>query len=248
MSNITAIIIARNEEQNIARSIGSLKGFSEVIVMDSGSTDRTVEIARSLGATVYQTDWPGYARQRQRAISKTTNEWVLFLDADEALDDSLNREIRRISLAGPARGCFIKRDNYFIGQKIKHSRWGNDWQLRLFHKGSASIPEVDIHEGVLINGPTGRLVTGCIKHHTVPNLFRYLEKINEYTSLEAKQKIREGRRFSALRLLWESLAEFWKLYIVLQGWREGIRGMAIAALSALGRFVVMAKIREAGSE
>jgi glycosyltransferase involved in cell wall biosynthesis len=247
MNNITAIIISRNEEHSISQAIASLKGFSEIIVMDSGSTDKTVETAKSLGALVYQTDWPGYARQRQRAILKATNEWVLFLDADEALDDKLKQEIGRISPADPARGYFIKRDNYFIGQKIIHSRWGNDWQLRLFHKGSASIPEVYIHEGVLINGPTGRLVSGCIKHHTVPNLSRYLEKINEYTSLEAKQKIREGRRFSSFRLLWEPLAEFWKLYIVLQGWREGIRGLAIAALSALGRFVVTAKIREAGS-
>ncbi|MDQ7799601.1 MAG: glycosyltransferase family 2 protein [Candidatus Edwardsbacteria bacterium] len=247
MNKITAIIIARNEEQNIARSIGSLKGFSEVIVMDSGSTDRTVEIARSMGAAVYQTDWPGYARQRQRSLQKANNSWVLFLDADEALDAPLNREILNLDLAGPARGYFLKRNNYFLGKMIRYSRWGNDWQLRLFQKDSASIPEVDIHEGVLINGPTGRLVTGCIKHHTVPNLFRYLEKTNEYTSLEAKQKIREGRRFSAFRLLWEPLAEFWKLYVVLQGWREGVRGLAIAGLSALGRFVVMAKIREAGS-
>lgn len=246
MNNITAIIIARNEEQNIARAIASLDDISEVIVMDSGSTDRTVEIARSLGATVYQTDWPGYARQRQRAMAKANNSWVLFLDADEALDDKLKQALGRISLADSPKGYFIKRDNYFIGQKINNSRWGNDWQLRLFDKGSASIPEVDIHEGVLIKGPTGRLTAGCIKHHTVPSLSRYLEKINEYTTLEAKQKIREGRRFSALRLLWEPLAEFWKLYVVLQGWREGVRGLAIAGLSALGRFVVTAKIREAG--
>jgi len=244
MNEITAIIIARNEERNIAKAITSLQGFPEILVMDSGSIDRTVEMAISMGATVHQTDWPGYAEQRKRAILKAGNEWILFLDADESLDSNLNQELLTMQLDGTIKGFYLKRGNYFLGRKIRRSRWGNDWQLRLFMKSSATIPEVDVHEGVIVNGSTGKIYHGSIRHDTIQSLSRYLEKLDEYTSLESRQKTKSGRRFSGLRLFWQPLSEFWKLYIVLQGWQEGMRGLCIAAFSALGRFLVMAKIRE----
>jgi len=247
MNDITAIIIARNEECNIAKAIASLKGFPEILVMDSGSTDRTVEIARSLGATVHQTDWPGYAKQRKRAITKAGNEWILFLDADESLDRALKQELLTMPLDGTKKGFYLKRGNYFLKRQIRRSRWGNDWQLRLFMKSSANIPEVDVHEGVIVNGSTDKIYHGFIRHDTIQSLYRYLEKLDEYTLLEARQKTKDGRKFSGFKLCWQPLSEFWKLYIVLQGWREGMRGLCIAAFSALGRFLVMAKIRENGN-
>lgn len=238
------MIIAKNEEANIARAIKSLDGFDEIMVLDSGSTDKTIETSRSLGAVVHQTDWPGFAGQRQRALQLAKNDWVLFLDADESLDKLLLQEINKVVFNETAKGYFIRRENHFIDRPIKYSRWGNDWQLRLFHKRFANISEVDIHEGVIVDGPIEKIQGGHIVHNTVPSLYKYLEKMNEYTSLEAKQKIKNKRKFSALRLLWEPAAEFWKIFIVLQGWRDGIRGFSIAGLSAMGRFVVMIKIRE----
>lgn len=241
---ISAVIITKNEELNIGRAIKSLEGFSEIIVLDSGSTDRTVEIAKSLGAKVYQTDWPGFSNQRKRGLEYATQPWILFLDADELLNKSLFKEIGSLDLNKAVNGYFIRRENHFIGRPVKYSRWGNDWQLRLFHKKSANISEVDIHEGVIINGATAKIAKGCIIHNTVPSLYKYLEKMNEYTSLEAMQKTRENRKFSAARLIWEPISEVWKILIVWQGWRDGIRGFSIAMLSAMGRFVVMIKMRE----
>lgn len=247
MNRISAIIIARNEEATIRRAIKSLEGFPEILVLDSGSTDRTVEIAKSLGANVHRTDWPGYARQRERAVGMAANDWILFLDADEELDDEMKRMLAGVNLDGSCKGYYLRRSNYFVGKPISYSRWGNDWQLRLFNRKDAMITDVEIHEGVVVKGPSERIKEGFIKHHTARNLSTYLSKMNEYTSLEARQKANEGRSFSYLRLCWDPLSEFWKLYFVLQGWREGMRGLAIATLSALGRFLVMAKIMEIGN-
>lgn len=246
MKGISAIIIARDEQDNIGRAIESLEGFGEVLVLDSGSRDRTPETAQALGAKVVRTDWPGYAAQRRRALGLAAMPWVLFLDADELLDAELRVALYKQNLAGPVRGYFIRRRNYFLGRQIRHARWGNDWQMRLVRRDSASVPQVDIHEGIVVNGTTARLDRGAIEHYTVPSLYRYLEKMNAYTTLEAGQKLSQGRRFSWGRLLWEPMAEFWKLFVVLQGWREGMRGLAISLLSALGRFVVTVKMREAG--
>lgn len=246
MRGISAIIIARDEQENIARAIKSLEGLGEVLVLDSGSRDRTPEIAQALGARVVRTDWPGYAAQRRRGLGLAAMPWALFLDADELLNAELRVVLCRQNLGGPARGYFIRRINYFLGRQIRHARWGNDWQMRLVRRDSASVPQVDIHEGIVVDGPTVRLEGGAIDHYTVPSLYRYLEKMNAYTTLEAGQKLSQGHRFSWGRLIWEPLAEIWKLFVALQGWREGVRGLAISLLSALGRFVVTAKMRETG--
>jgi glycosyltransferase involved in cell wall biosynthesis len=239
---ISAIILARDEEQNIPACVASLAGLDEIIVIDTGSGDRTVEVARRCGARVISEPWLGFGAQRQQALRHARNDWVLFLDADERLSPALLAAVR--SLEPAAAGYALKRANHFLGREMRNGRWANDWQLRLFDKRRAAIAPVAVHEGVAIDGTVGRIDAGPIEHHTVPSLGQYLGKLNRYTTLEAQQKAGDGRRFSLLKMLFDPPAEFWKLYLVLGGWRDGLRGLALAGLSALYKLSVQGKLLE----
>ncbi len=246
MALITVLILARDEEANIGRAVSSARGLHRVLVLDSGSRDRTAEIAKSLGAEVVATDWPGFAAQRRRAIGMARTEWAMFLDADEALDKGLQEALPSFSPSPEIDGFYLRRRNYFLGRPMEHARWEGDWQLRLFRCGSASVPEVQVHEGVKVDGKTSRLAPGTIEHHTAPDIYRYLEKLNRYSSLEARQKLVAGRRAGPAKMVFDLLSEFWKVYVHHQGWREGWRGYALAHLTALYKFITDAKLWEAG--
>lgn len=242
---ITVLILAKDEEANIGRAVASVGGLHRVLVLDSGSRDRTSSIARELGAEVVSTDWPGFAAQRRRAIGMAETEWAMFLDADESLDKELQKSLRSFSPPPGIDGFYLRRRNHFLGKPMEHARWENDWQLRLFRCGSAEIPEVQVHEGVQVSGKTGRLNAGCIEHYTAPSIRRYLEKMNAYSSLEAAQKHASGRRVSPAKMVFDLLSELWKVYIIHQGWREGWRGYAMAHMAALYKFSTGAKLWEA---
>lgn len=246
MRGISALIIARNEAGNIERAVKSLEGMAEVIVIDSGSSDGTAEIAGRSGARVYSTDWPGYAEQRKRALEKASGDWCLFLDADEELDSDLQRIIKSIEPETGVSGYYLRRSNHFLGRRLKHGRWANDWQLRLFLKKDAEIKKSQVHEGVMVKNRTERLMGGNIIHHTSPTLARHLEKMNLYTTLEASQKGQQGNKFSLGKMLFSPSVEFWKQYLFQGGFRDGLPGLAVASLSALYKVLVMAKMFEAG--
>jgi len=245
MRPITAVVLARDEEANIGRAVVSLQGLHRVLVLDSGSRDGTAAIARKLGAEVVSTDWPGFAAQRRRAISMSKTEWMLFLDADEALDAPLRAFLSGFEPAAGVDGYFIRRHNHFLGRPMRHCRWGDDWQLRLFRRDSASVPDVLVHEGVTVDGRTERITAGRLEHHTAPTISRYLEKLIRYSTLEAAQKHAGGRRAGPAKMAFDLLAEQWKVYVAHQGWREGWRGLALSHLTALYKFITDAKLWEA---
>ena len=245
MMKISALIIAKNEELSIARAIRSLEGLDEVLVLDSGSSDNTPAVVKGSGARLFPTDWPGYAEQRRRALSLAKNDWCLFLDADEELDDEMKLTLSGFEPETGVSGYYLKRNNYFLGKRLEHGQWAKDIQLRLFRKSEASITRLQIHEGVMVNGRTSRWERGCIAHHTAPSLRKYLEKQNSYTTLEARQKTAGGKRFSAAKLAASPLNEFLKLYLWQGGFQDGLRGFALSALSAMYKYAVWAKIYQA---
>lgn len=245
MTPITVLILAKDEEANIGKAVASAKGLHRVLVLDSGSRDRTVEKARELGGEVVSTDWPGFAAQRRRAIGMARTEWAIFLDADEALDGELHRALSSFSPASGIEGYYLHRRNYFLGRPMEHARWEGDWQLRLFRCAVASVPEAQVHEGVTVAGGTSRLAPGFIEHHTAPTIGRYLGKLIDYSTLEARQKQERGRRAGPAKMVFDLLSEFWKAYVFHQGWREGWRGYALAHLTALYKFTTDAKLWEA---
>jgi glycosyltransferase involved in cell wall biosynthesis len=245
MSKISVLIIAKNEEDNIGRALKSVEGLDEVLVLDSGSSDNTPAIAQEAGVRLIPTDWPGYAEQRRRALGLARNDWCLFLDADEELNGELRTSLLGFEPETGVSGYCIKRNNYFLGNRLKHGRWANDRQLRLFLKSEASITQSQIHEGVMVNGMTRRWEQGCIAHHTAPSLQKYLDKQNSYTTLEARQKRSGGKSFSAVKLVASPVNEFLKLYLWQGGCWDGLRGFAMASLSALYKYSVWAKIYQA---
>ena len=242
MIAVSAIILAKDEEATIPDCVASLKGLDEIIVIDTGSGDGTIAIATRCGARVLSERWQGFGVQRQQALRHARNDWVLFLDADERLSPALLAAVR--SLEPEADGYDLRRKNYFLGKPMRNGRWANDWQLRLFDKRKAAVAPVAVHESVTITGRTERLDGGFIEHHTDPTIEKYLNKLNRYTALEADQKIADGRCYSTVKMLFDPFAEFWKLYLVLGGWRDGLRGLALAGLSALYKLSVQGKLLE----
>ncbi len=192
---LSVVIITKNEEANIARTLESVHWAEERIVVDSGSTDRTVEIARQFGAKVFEEEWKGYAAQKNSAIAKASCDWVLSLDADEQVSEALAENIRSITtgaLPTQINGYFIARRNFFLGRWIRHGGFYPDRKLRLFRRGTGEFVERAVHETMRVNGPTATL-SGDLIHNAYPTLAGYIETMNRYSTLAADVLIRERR-------------------------------------------------------
>lgn len=192
---LSVVIITKNEEANIARTLESVRWAEQRILVDSGSTDRTVEIAKQHGASVFEEEWKGYAAQKNSAIAKASCDWVLSLDADEQVSADLGENIRRVTSAGgstPISGYFVARRNFFLGRWIRHGGFYPDRKLRLFRRGTAEFVERAVHETMRVNGPTATL-SGDLIHNAYPTLAGYIETMNRYSTLAAGVLIREHR-------------------------------------------------------
>lgn len=198
---LSVVIITKNEEANIARTLESAQWAEERIVVDSGSTDRTQEIARQQGARVFEEEWKGYAAQKNSAIAKASGDWVLSLDADELISTDLAENIRRSTSAGstPINGYFIARRNFFLGRWIRHGGFYPDRKLRLFRRGTGEFVERAVHETMRVTGQTGTL-SGDLIHNAYPTLAGYIETMNRYSTLAAE--VLTGERRVRSSLLW----------------------------------------------
>jgi glycosyltransferase involved in cell wall biosynthesis len=249
---LSVVIITHNEEANIGRTLASVQplvadGKGEIIVVDSGSTDRTVEIAKSYGAKVFVEEWKGYAAQKNSAIDKASGDWILSLDADEEIDDDLRSALRHYILremrhtvkdgapvhqvsvfASSITGLLVRRKNYFLDRWIRHGGFWPDPKLRLFRKGSAVFEDRAVHEDArLSTGRAGRL-EGAILHHSYPSLADYLDHMNRYSSLGAEMVVAAGRgRFSAFNILVRPLATFIYNYFFRLGLLDGREGLLL---------------------
>jgi glycosyltransferase involved in cell wall biosynthesis len=245
MKSLSVIILTFNEEANIRECLESIRWAHEKLVVDSQSTDRTVAIAHECGATVLNIPWEGYGGTKNRALERTTGDWILWLDADERVPDELGAEIRGIlSNEGNHFQAFtVARRAWFLGKWIRHAGWYPGRVVRLFRKGSGRFTEPSVHEGLVVEGAIGSLQHDLI-HLTDPNLNHYIQKLNRYTSLAAEDLQKKGKRFSFLDLLVHPLFTFFKMYILNQGFRDGIHGFILCILSACYVFVKYAKLWE----
>lgn len=184
--SVSVAIITFNEEANIGPTLASVAWADERIVLDSGSTDRTCDIARQHGATVFQEPWKGFAAQKNSALAKASSDWVLSLDADEEVDQELAREIQKVTSAGDsAEGYFIPRKNYFLGRWIRHGGFYPDHKLRLTRRGKGQFIDRPVHETMRVEGRTANLQNAVI-HHSYPTLAGYIDTMNHYSSLAAE--------------------------------------------------------------
>ncbi len=243
---ISATIITLNEERNLRRALETLDCADEVLVVDSGSTDQTREIARRYGARVVEREWPGYAAQKNFAAEQAAHDWILSLDADEALSETLSAEIMRVKREGPrAAGYRMSRRAQYLGRWILHSGWYPDFKLRLYDRRRGRWNGAYVHESVQVDGPV-ELLHADLLHYTCDSLSQHLRRLDRYTTLAAQELRAQGRRAGPARLLLAPPATFLKTYLLQQGFRDGYQGLLISAMAAWYVFLKWAKTIERG--
>jgi glycosyltransferase involved in cell wall biosynthesis len=230
---ISVVLITHNEEANLARTLASAaplvaNGRGEIIVVDSGSTDRTVEIARQYDARVFVEPWQGFAGQKNSAIDKAAMDWVLQLDADEALEPQLATEIEAVLKAdSDLLGFMIPRKNFFLGRWIKHGGYYPDLKLRLIRRGAGKFEEHGAHPTIHVNGPTGKLSHPML-HYSYPSLRAYVDHMNSYSSMGAEIVAASGKRgFSPADIVVRPLLTFIYNYILRLGFLDGREGLLL---------------------
>lgn len=242
-NKISVIIITGNEEKNIRECLESVKWAEEIVVVDSESKDNTVEIAKRFTDNVYIRKWEGYANQKSYALNLAKNEWVLSLDADERVTIELAAEISNLKLDSTSLDAYkIHRDNYFLGKKINHCGWGNDYQLRLFRKSKTKLTERLVHEGFIVDGKISTLKNSII-HYSYENLKDGFAKINEYSTLEANEKY-QRKNVSGFTIMLYPVIGFVQHYIFRKGFLDGSRGLLISLMHAMTKLQVQMKIWE----
>ncbi len=242
MPKISTVVITYNEEENIARCLRSAAPFSdEILVVDSHSTDRTVEIARDLGARIILRDWPGYDRQRQFAIANARHEWVLSIDADEEVSAELCSELQTLDYSHD--GYEMPRPVWYLNRWIRHGVWYPGHILRLFRKDKARVSDDPVHESVLVSGKTARL-RGDLLHYSYRDLEHHIDKINAFTSISAREMAARNTRASVPRIVLYPFLEFFKTYVVKRGFLDGFAGFQVSVLHAFYVFLKWAKLRE----
>ena len=238
---ISATIITRNEERNIARCIESLRCCDEVLVLDSGSNDRTVEIAAKLGARVVEAAWRGYAAQKNIAAELAANDWILSLDADESLSEALEAEIWQIKKAGPQYDAYtMPRLAQYLGRWILHSGWYPDRKVRLFDRRKAKWQGEYVHESVAVRGRVGHLESNLL-HFTCSSLSEHLRSLDRYTTLAAEGLVAQGQRITLAKIVLDPPWTFFRSYVLQRGFLDGLEGVAIAYMAAFYNFVKYAK-------
>ena len=241
MNKLSVTIITSNEEKNIRDCLQSVRWADEIVVVDSGSVDDTVNICRDFTDKVYHRDWTGYADQKQFALEKANNDWVLSLDADERVSEILREEINGLLAGSPENyGYLIPRKSFFLGRWIKRCGWYPGYQLRLFYKPKTRVSHSRVHEGFLVNGNVGRLA-GDIIHYSYPTIADNLLKINNYTSLEALDRW-DRKKVRWPDFLTHPLSEFLRKYLVLKGFLDGFYGFLVSWYSAFSKMVMYMKI------
>jgi glycosyltransferase involved in cell wall biosynthesis len=227
--SLSVVIITLNEEGNLARTLASVAWADEIVVVDSGSTDRTRQVAESFGAKFYVEPWKGFAAQKNSALAKATGDWILSLDADEELEPALPEEIRTTLAARPsAAGFWISRKNFFLGRWIRYGGFYPDRKLRLFRRNTGQFEDRLVHEDILVTGATATLKHSLL-HHAYPTLDSYFDHMNRYSSLGAQMKVRlPGRaRFSSIDIVVRPWLTFVYNYVFRLGFLDGREGLLL---------------------
>lgn len=240
-NKISVTIITGNEETNIRECLESVQWADEIIVVDSESTDETVEIAKQFTNKIFIRKWEGFASQKSFAMNQASNDWVLSLDADERATPELAEEILNLDI-DRFDGYKIKRENYFIGKQITCCGWGRDFQLRLFRKSRTKLTDRLVHEGFIVDGTVSEL-KAAMRHYSYRNLKDGFSKINEYSTLEANEKAQK-KKISGLRVVFYPVWAFIQHYFIRKGFRNGRHGLMVSLMHAMTKLQVYMKIWE----
>ncbi|MGH8850653.1 MAG: glycosyltransferase family 2 protein [Casimicrobiaceae bacterium] len=242
LPDFSLVVITRDAGAQLAACLDSVRFAAETLVVDSGSHDDTVEIARARGARVVEQAWLGFGPQKGFAVAQAAHDWVLCLDADEQVSPELAGAIRA-ALRDPRCVAFrMARRNRFFGRWLRHGEGYPDWTLRLFDRRHARWSDDAVHEHVVADGPVGRL-DGDLLHASAESLDAYLAKQNHYTTLQAAAMHARGERFSWVRLIGSPAARFLRFYVLRAGFLDGVAGLVHIAIGCFATFCKYAKLR-----
>ena len=240
---LSLVIITRDAGAQLADCIASADFAAETLIVDSGSRDNTVEIARRLGARVIEQGWLGFGAQKNFAVAQAAHDWVLCLDADERLSSELAASIRAALDQPRCTAYTMRRRNRFLGRWLAHGEGYPDWNVRLFDRRQARWSEDPVHEHVVSAAPAGRL-DGDLRHASAESLHAYLDKQNRYTTLQAQAMFARGERCSASRMIASPVFRFIRFYFLRAGFLDGAAGFAHIAIGCFNSFSKYAKLRE----
>jgi glycosyltransferase involved in cell wall biosynthesis len=241
-TKLTVIIPTFNEETNIRECLASVSWADEVVVVDSFSTDSTVEICRELGATIFEHEYVNSASQKNWILPRVSNNWVLIVDADERVTEPLREEIACLLEGGPkCDGYWIRRKNRFFGRVIRFCGWQRDKVLRLFNRDKGRYEEKHVHAEVGISGTTG-LLSGHLLHDSYGSFSSYLTKLDRYTDWGAQDVAERGESRVVARLVLRPPARFLRMYVLQLGFLDGLEGFVLCVLAATSVFIKYAKL------
>jgi len=241
---LSVVITTYNEEVNIADCLRSVLWADEILVVDSFSSDRTMEYARDFPVQILEREYFGSAAQKNWSLDKVRHDWVLILDADERVTEPLAREILELLIEGPAaKGYYIRRQNIVLGKAIRHSGWSTDKVIRLFDKAHGRYPNRRVHADLDIEPPTPTL-RHSLDHYTYRSVEQYFEKFLNYAEWGAAQGYREGRKVGYLELGGRPPWRFFRTYILQRGFLDGLHGLVVCGLQAFGVFLKYAWLWE----
>jgi glycosyltransferase involved in cell wall biosynthesis len=229
--SLTIVIVAKNEARNIADCVASASFADEVLVLDSGSSDNTVELAEQAGAKVVRTDWPGYGPQQARGFAMATGQWVLSLDADERISAALRDEVVAAIGSGTHDGYRIPRLSEFCGRFIRHSGWRPDHTLRLGRRERSGFTDHFLHAHMTVDGSIGELKSSLI-HYSYPDIHDVLEKLDRYSSGHARDMQSRGKSASVPQALLHGVFAFVRTYFLRLGFLDGQHGLMLAVYNA----------------
>ncbi|MDD2500541.1 MAG: glycosyltransferase family 2 protein [Geobacter sp.] len=241
---LSVVIIAKDEADRIEDCLRSVAWAEEIVVVDSGSTDATCDIARTYTPQVYQRPWLGFGPQKQAAVELATHDWILNLDCDERLTPELVAEIKAIlALEQPLDAYSVPRRTFVGTTEIRHCGWYPDRTVRLFNRAKARYSDSLVHERILLEGAPAEC-KGHLLHYSFNGLADLLVKLNRYSDLSARQLYAQGRRCSLFDLTIRPLSAFLKTYLLKAGLLDGVAGLTISVTTALLTFAKYSKLRE----
>ncbi len=245
---LSAVIITKNEAQIVAKCLESLKGIAdEIVVIDSHSTDNTQDICESFGARFIPADWQGYAATKNYGNGLASYDWILSIDADEALSPELQASIKELKAKGFSNPVYsFHRLTSYCGQWIKHGGWYPDTKARLFDRRKVQWEGNYVHETLNFGGATPALLYGDLLHYSIRSIAQHMNTVNRYSSLAAEEMAARGKKFSVMKLIFSPIATFIQMYFFKAGFLDGRNGFIIAVISAHYRFLKYAKLRNDG--
>lgn len=246
MPLLSVVVITYNEEKNIERCLRSLSWADEIIVVDSFSNDKTLEIVKRYTEKIILSKYDGDIPQRQRGFAQARGDWLLWIDADEEVSDELRDEILGvINLPDAKDGYYVSRKIWAFGKWIKYGGWSPDWQFRLVRNGREMIEYQEVHGGFTTHGSKGKLCKP-LYHYTYANISEYIRKMNEHTSLHVSNKLRKkpSVKVGWHKIVFSPLSHFIRKYVMQKGYKDGIVGFILAVLGSLYTLALYAKLWE----